>query len=48
MVNLAEMEEKHIRRVLSSVKGNKTKAARILGISRTALYGKLGTIQAGA
>jgi DNA-binding NtrC family response regulator len=48
VVNLAEMEEKHIRRVLSSVKGNKTKAARLLGISRTALYEKLGTIQAGA
>ena len=47
VANLAKMEERHIRRVLSSVKGNKAKAARILGISRTALYGKLGTAQAG-
>ena len=47
VVNLAKMEKRHIQRVLTSVKGNKTKAARILGISRTALYEKLGTAQAG-
>jgi len=47
VVNLAKMEKRHIERVLSSVKGNKTKAARILGISRTALYEKLGAVQAG-
>ena len=47
VLNLAKMEERHIRQVLSSVKGNKTKAARILGISRTSLYEKLGTIGAG-
>ena len=45
VANLARMEERHIQRVLSSVKGNKAKAARILGISRTALYEKLGTAQ---
>jgi transcriptional regulator with PAS, ATPase and Fis domain len=45
VANLARMEERHIQRVLSSVKGNKSKAARILGISRTALYEKLGTAE---
>ena len=31
----------HIRRVLAAVKGNKTRAAEILGIPRTSLYHKL-------
>jgi DNA-binding NtrC family response regulator len=47
ILRLAEMQEGHIQRVLHSVKGNKTQAARLLGISRTALYDKLGAIQAG-
>jgi DNA-binding NtrC family response regulator len=40
-VPLAEMEKRHIQYVLSFVKGNKLKAAGLLGISRTTLYEKL-------
>ena len=39
--SLAEMERAHIRHVLLKVGNNKSKAARILGISRTTLRGKL-------
>ncbi len=39
---LARMEAEYIQRVLSSVRGNKSKAARLLGISRKALYDKIG------
>ncbi len=39
---LAEVEASHVRRVLDSVDGNKTKAARILGIDRKTLRKKLG------
>lgn len=35
---LAEMEADYIQRVLSSVGGNKSRAARLLGISRKSLY----------
>lgn len=38
---LAKTEQKVIEDVLRSVKGNKTKAAEILGIHRTSLYDKL-------
>lgn len=38
---LGEVERDHIIAVLNDVGGNKAKAARILGISRTALYEKL-------
>ena len=31
----------HIRRVLAAVRGNKTRAADVLGIPRTSLYHKL-------
>jgi DNA-binding protein Fis len=37
------MERKYIGRVLAAAKGNKTLAARILGISRTTLREKLKT-----
>ncbi|MFO0748361.1 MAG: sigma-54 dependent transcriptional regulator [Myxococcota bacterium] len=40
--SLALVEQQHIERVLSAVGGNKTKAARILGIDRRTLYRKLG------
>ncbi len=40
-LSLAEMEEQYIRKVLNSVNNNKSKAARILGISRTTLREKL-------
>ena len=38
---LAEIEKRHILRVLSSTDGNKTRAARILGIDTKTLYNKL-------
>lgn len=38
---LAEMEDEYIRNVLASVKGNKTMAAKILGIDRKTLRDKL-------
>jgi DNA-binding NtrC family response regulator len=41
LVSMAEVEKRYIARVLSAVGGNKTTAARILGIDRTTLYKKL-------
>ena len=38
---LAQMELQYVRRVLDSVGGNKTRAARILGIDRKTLREKL-------
>jgi two-component system response regulator AtoC len=38
---LAEVEDEYIQEVLASTKGNKTEAARILGISRKNLYERL-------
>jgi two-component system response regulator HydG len=43
LVPLEQMERKYIGRVLAAAKGNKTLAARILGISRTTLREKLKT-----
>ena len=40
-MTLAEVEAAHIRKVLAMVKGNKTKAAQILGIDRKTLRAKL-------
>lgn len=39
--DLAAMEKLHIRRVLAYTKGNKTEAARLLGIGLTTLYRKI-------
>ena len=39
--SLAEVEAEYVAEILASVKGNKTEAARILGISRKNLYEKL-------
>jgi transcriptional regulator with GAF, ATPase, and Fis domain len=39
-LDLATLEIQHIRRVLESVSGNKSEAARILGINRRTLYRK--------
>lgn len=41
MLTLAAMEQRYISRVLESVNGNKTEAARILGINRSSLWRKL-------
>jgi two-component system response regulator AtoC len=41
LVTMEEVERRYIQRVLESVSGNKTSAARILGFDRTTLYRKL-------
>ena len=45
---LAEMEKRHILRVLSSTGGNKTRASKILGIDTKTLYNKLKAYGAAA
>ena len=42
---LAEVEREHIRNVLALVGGNKTQAARILGIDRKTLRQKLKRLE---
>ena len=39
--SLAEVEESHIRTTLDALKGNQTKAAKLLGISRSTLWRKM-------
>jgi DNA-binding NtrC family response regulator len=41
MITLDEMERRYVRQVLHSVQGNKTHAARVLGIDRRSLYRRL-------
>ncbi len=41
LVSLAEVEKRYIARVMQAVGGNKTAAAKLLGIDRTTLYKKL-------
>ena len=43
--SLAEVEAEYVTEVLASVKGNKTEAARTLGISRKNLYEKLARLK---
>jgi two-component system response regulator AtoC len=43
IVNLALLEEDHIQGVLIAVRGNKSEAARLLGISRKKLYSRLSS-----
>ena len=47
-LTLAAVERLHIERTLASVGGNKTRAARALGISRSRLQRHLGTARSGA
>jgi DNA-binding NtrC family response regulator len=46
--SLAEVEAAHIRGVLASVGGNKTRAAEILGIDRKTLREKMKRLQGGS
>ena len=46
MISLAEAEARTIKSALTHTGGDKTKAARVLDISRTALYEKLKRIEA--
>jgi two-component system response regulator HydG len=41
MPSLQEVERRHIRRVLAATSGNKTQAAKVLGLDRRTLYRKL-------
>jgi DNA-binding NtrC family response regulator len=43
MITMEEMERRYVRQVLETVRGNKTHAARILGIDRRSLYRRLET-----
>jgi DNA-binding NtrC family response regulator len=45
MITLDEMERRYVRQVVESVRGNKTHAARVLGIDRRSLYRRLETPQ---
>lgn len=41
LLPMREIERRHIRQVLLATRGNRTKAARILGFDRKTLYRKL-------
>jgi DNA-binding NtrC family response regulator len=41
LVTLEELERRYLRRVLEHCRGNRSRAARILGISRRAIYDKM-------
>jgi DNA-binding NtrC family response regulator len=43
LVTLSEMEQRYVRKVLAAVGGNKSQAARVLGIDRRSLYRRLET-----
>lgn len=43
IVNLEKLEKEHILKIMDQAKGNKTKAAELLGIGLTTLYRKLQT-----
>jgi two-component system response regulator HydG len=40
-LNLEQAEKELVRRALEAAAGNKSEAARLLGITRRALYGRL-------
>jgi DNA-binding NtrC family response regulator len=41
LITLEELERRYIERVLQVVRGNRTEAAKVLGVNRTTLYRKL-------
>ena len=41
LITLAEVERRYVRQVLAAVGGNKTMAAKVLGIDRRSLYRRL-------
>jgi len=41
LVDLTQLEQRHIRRVLRHCEGNRTRAARVLGITRATLHNKI-------
>ena len=41
VMTLVELEKNHIQTTLESLKGNQTKAAKLLGISRSTLWRKM-------
>jgi transcriptional regulator of acetoin/glycerol metabolism len=41
LLPLADVEKEHIERVLRATEWNKTKSARLLGISKPTLYDKI-------
>ncbi len=41
LITLDEMEKRYVRRVLAACGGNKTQAAKVLGIDRRSLYRRL-------
>jgi len=45
LVTLAEVERRYIEQVMDSLNGNKTEAARVLGVGRKTLYRKLETYE---
>jgi two-component system response regulator HydG len=45
LLTLSELEARYLRRVLRVVEGNKSKAARVLGIDRRTLYRKLARLE---
>lgn len=47
LLSLAELERAHIYRVLASLKGNKSRAAEVLGLDRRTLYRKLKRYEKG-
>jgi DNA-binding NtrC family response regulator len=46
LITLDEMERRYIRHVLETLRGNKTRAARALGIDRRSLYRRLEAFEA--
>lgn len=45
---LAEVEQEHIQQVLKAVNGNRTEAAKVLGISKPTLYSRLPGLHKGS